>query len=97
MEIVTEPNFSSSTDTSSFVYELSNLLKELNVCEANVKDGGLRVDCNISVHKVDENKNEEDSSRIELKNINNLSSIRKAIDYEVNRQIELKFSYSLKL
>ena len=90
MEIVTEPNFSDSIDTSSFVYELSTLLKELNVCEANVKDGGLRVDCNISVHKIDENKNEEDSARIELKNINNLSSIRKAIDFEVDRQIKLK-------
>ena len=90
MEIVTEPNFSSSVETSSFVYELAALLKELKVCEVNVKDGGLRVDCNISVHKVDKDMNEADSARIELKNINNLSSIRKAIDYEIDRQIKLK-------
>ena len=90
MEIVTEPNFSSAFETSSFVYELAQLLKALNVCEVNLKEGGFRVDVNISVHKIDENNNEENSDRIELKNINNLNSIRKAIDYEIDRQIKLK-------
>ncbi len=90
MEIVTEPNFQTSLETSSFVYDLSNLLKSLNVCEVNMKDGGFRCDVNISVHRLDGNMNEEESARVELKNINNLNSIRKSIDYEVDRQIKLK-------
>lgn len=98
MEIVTEPNFQDSIDTSSFVYELANLLKTLNVCDVNMKEGGFRVDCNISVHKIlskNESTNEsklEDSSRIEIKNLNNLNTLRKAIDYEINRQINLKLA-----
>jgi aspartyl-tRNA(Asn)/glutamyl-tRNA(Gln) amidotransferase subunit B len=91
MEIVTEPDFIDSTDTCSFLEELTRILKACKTCDVNMRDGGFRVDVNISVHSVDPNSSQlMPSPRVELKNINNISSVSKAINYELSRQMKLK-------
>lgn len=85
MEIVTEPDFSDGTDASAFVKELQKILQTIQTCDCKMEEGSLRVDANISVHK----PGEPLGIRTEVKNLNSIKSVSKAISFEVKRQIEL--------
>ncbi len=84
IEIVTEPDFESSQEVSQFVEELALRLKYADVCDGKIEQGSLRVDVNVSVAP-------ENSAglgtRCEIKNIGSLKSLRRAIEYEIKRQI----------
>lgn len=82
IEIVTDPDFSTSYQAAAFVDELATLLHHLRVCSASMSTGEMRVDINISVGS----SISQQGSIVEVKNVNSLRAIRCAIDYEVSRQ-----------
>ncbi|WAR25242.1 GATB-like protein [Mya arenaria] len=75
MEIVTAPGFSSGDDARSFVRDMRQLLITLGTCDGKMSEGSLRVDANISVHR----PGEPLGVRTEVKNLNSMRSVRKAI------------------
>ncbi|KAL3880476.1 hypothetical protein ACJMK2_032712 [Sinanodonta woodiana] len=83
MEIVTAPDFTDGEDASSFVRELVLILRRLETCSGKMEEGALRVDANISVHR----PGEPLGVRTEIKNLNSIRSVGRAIDYEIKRQI----------
>jgi len=87
VEIVTEPDFHSSEDVKTYLNSLHILIQQyLKVSDANMEKGTMRLEPNISVS---ENVNKLPNYRIEIKNINSFNYVKKAIDYEINRQINL--------
>jgi len=85
LEIVTEPDLRSSEEAHVFLKELKGALRYLDISEANMEKGELRVDVNVSVRK----KGEELGTKVELKNMNSFKAVEKAIDYEIKRQKKL--------
>lgn len=86
MEIVTEPDIDSAEEAFAFLNSLRQILNYGDVSDADMEKGQLRCDVNISVrHK----STEELGAKIELKNLNSVSAVRRSIKYEINRQIEL--------
>ncbi len=86
LEIVTEPDIRSSAEAYAYVSELRSLLRYLNVCDGNMEQGRLRCDVNISVRKWGE---QELGTKVEIKNLNSIRFIRKAIEVEKERLIAL--------
>jgi len=86
IEIVSDPDIRSSAEAYDYLARLKQVLEYLDVCDGNMEEGSLRCDANVSVRKLGEQKF---GTRTELKNINSFRFVQKAIDYEVNRQIEV--------
>ncbi len=86
LEIVTEPCIRSSEEAHAYVTELRNMLRYLNVCDGNMEQGRLRCDVNISVRKKGEEKL---GTRVEIKNLNSIRFIKKAIEFEAIRLAEI--------
>ncbi|CAN5334420.1 Asp-tRNA(Asn)/Glu-tRNA(Gln) amidotransferase subunit GatB [soil metagenome] len=84
LEIVSEPDMHSSQEAKAYAKELHLRMKYADVSEANLYYGNMRFDVNVSVSKTDEL-----GTRSETKNLNSFRSVEKAVEYEVNRQIEL--------
>ncbi|XP_069832992.1 glutamyl-tRNA(Gln) amidotransferase subunit B, mitochondrial isoform X2 [Dendropsophus ebraccatus] len=85
MEIVMEPDMTCGEEAAAAVRELQLILQALGTSQANMSEGQLRVDANISVH----HPGEPYGVRTEVKNINSARFLAKAIDYEIKRQTEL--------
>ncbi|MDR1928876.1 MAG: Asp-tRNA(Asn)/Glu-tRNA(Gln) amidotransferase subunit GatB [Endomicrobium sp.] len=83
MELVTEPDFNSSEEVIEFLKEIKSIVEYLNVSECSMEEGKMRCDINVSVHPVEDKKL---GTRVEIKNINSLSNIKDAIEYEIKRQ-----------
>lgn len=86
IEIVTEPDFENATQVKKFVEEIALRLKYAGVCDGHLERGSMRVDVNISIMP---QNSEKLGTRAEIKNLNSLKSIEKAIEYEINRQSEI--------
>lgn len=86
IEIVTDPDIRSSAEAYDYLSRLKEILEYLDVNDGNMEEGSLRCDANVSVRKAAE---EKFGTRTELKNINSFRFVQKAIDFEVNRQIEV--------
>lgn len=84
LEIVSEPDMHSSAEAKAYAHELYLRMKYADVSEANLYYGNMRFDVNVSVSQTDEL-----GTRSETKNLNSFRSVEKAVDYEVQRQIEL--------
>lgn len=84
LELVTEPVIHSSEQAMNFAKELQLLLQYLNVSDANMEKGEMRVEVNISVSDT-----EKFGTKVEVKNINSFKAAGKAIDYEFKRQMSL--------
>ena len=82
LEIVTEPCIRSSEEAYAYVTELRNMLRYLNVCDGNMEQGRLRCDVNISARKKGEEKL---GTKVEIKNLNSIRFIKKAIEFEATR------------
>jgi len=82
MELVTEPDIRSAIQARKFAEELQLILRYLNVSEANMEKGQMRVEANISLAK----KEGELGTKVEIKNLNSFRSVEKAIEYEIKRQ-----------
>lgn len=84
MELVTEPELHTGKDTADFARELQLLLQYLGVGEANMEKGEMRIEANISVSATDKL-----GTKVEVKNLNSFKSVEKAINYEIERQIDV--------
>src|SRR6478609_6954064 len=86
LEIVTEPDIRSADEAFAYVTHLRKLVRHLGVCDGNMEQGSLRCDVNISVRKKGEQKL---GTKVEVKNLNSLRFIKKAIGFESERLIQL--------
>ena len=85
MEIVTEPDIETSAEAFAFLRSLQMILQQGGISDADMEKGQLRCDVNISIRR---KLSDPLGNRIELKNLNSISAVRRAIDYEVERQWE---------
>src|SRR5207249_4578244 len=86
IEIVSDPDIRSSAEAYDYLARLKQILEFLEVCDGNMEEGSLRCDANVSVRKAGGSKF---GTRTELKNINSFRFVQKAIDYEVERQMDV--------
>jgi aspartyl-tRNA(Asn)/glutamyl-tRNA(Gln) amidotransferase subunit B len=86
MEIVSEPDIESPEEAFAYLTSLKQALIYGGVSDADMEKGQLRCDCNVSVRKKEEVRF---GTKIELKNLNSISGVRRALAYEIDRQIEV--------
>ncbi|NQT57570.1 MAG: Asp-tRNA(Asn)/Glu-tRNA(Gln) amidotransferase subunit GatB [Bacteroidetes bacterium] len=82
LEIVTEPDFSSSEEAEDFLQSFRRMVRYLGVCDGNMEEGSLRCDANISINM----KGKGLGTKVEIKNLNSSRFVRKALQYEYKRQ-----------
>lgn len=85
IEIVTDPVLRNSEDAAAFVAEVRKMVRYLEICDGNMEEGSLRCDANVSVMLKDAS---EFGKKVEIKNMNSIRYIQRAIDVEIERQIE---------
>ncbi len=85
LEIVTEPDFRSAEETYSYLTELRKLVRYLEISDGNMEEGSLRCDANISVRL---KGTEKFGTKVEVKNMNSIRNVYRAIEHEIKRQIE---------
>jgi aspartyl-tRNA(Asn)/glutamyl-tRNA(Gln) amidotransferase subunit B len=86
IEIVTEPDIRSAEEASALLTEIRKLVRHLNVSDGNMEEGSLRCDANISIR---EKGALTFGTRCEVKNLNSIRNVRRAIDFEFSRQVEV--------
>ena len=86
IELVTEPCIHSAEDAFLFVTEVRKLVRWLDVCDGNMEEGSLRCDANISIRLKGDPVL---GTRVEVKNLNSIRNIKKAIEFEIERLIQL--------
>jgi aspartyl-tRNA(Asn)/glutamyl-tRNA(Gln) amidotransferase subunit B len=86
IEIVTEPCIHSAEDAFLYVTEVRKLVRWLGICDGNMEEGSLRCDANISIRLKGD---AQLGTRVEVKNLNSIRNIKKAIEYEIDRLIAL--------
>ncbi|MBI3344713.1 MAG: Asp-tRNA(Asn)/Glu-tRNA(Gln) amidotransferase subunit GatB [Gammaproteobacteria bacterium] len=86
LEIVSEPDMRSAKEAVAYMKKIHSLVRYLEICDGNMQEGSFRCDANVSVRPKGQH---EFGTRAELKNINSFRFVEKAINYEVQRQIEL--------
>ncbi len=86
VELVTEPDFRSAEEVDIFMNKMRQLVRYLEISDGNMEEGSMRCDCNISVRL---KGSETFGNRCEIKNVNSMRFARRAIKYEVKRQIDL--------
>ena len=86
LEIVSEPDMRSAKEAVAYARTIHSLVRYLGICDGNMAEGSFRCDCNVSVRPKGQ---AEFGTRCELKNINSFRFIERAINTEVQRQIEL--------
>ncbi|MES3005338.1 MAG: Asp-tRNA(Asn)/Glu-tRNA(Gln) amidotransferase subunit GatB [Patescibacteria group bacterium] len=89
MELVTEPVIHDAKTAGNFARELQLLLRYLGAGDANMEKGEMRVEANISVTEDTSGDPKKFGTRVEVKNLNSFKSVERAIDYEVQRHIDL--------
>jgi len=85
LEIVSAPDMRSSDEAIEYLKKLHSILRYIDISDANMQEGSFRCDANVSIRPKGDNNL---YTRVEIKNINSFRFIQKAIDYEVERQIE---------
>jgi aspartyl-tRNA(Asn)/glutamyl-tRNA(Gln) amidotransferase subunit B len=86
LEIVSEPDMRSAREAIAYLKKIHTLVRYLEICDGNMQEGSFRCDANVSVRPVGEAKF---GTRAEIKNVNSFRFVERAINYEVERQIEL--------
>ena len=86
IEIVTEADFRSSQEAYEFLVYLRRVLLYLEVCDGNMEEGSLRCDANVSIRPRGQ---EAFGTKTEIKNLNSFRFVKKALDYEIERQIKV--------
>lgn len=86
IEIVTEPDLHNGDEAAAYLTELRKMVRTLGVCDGNMEEGSMRCDANISVRLKGETTL---GTKVEVKNLNSIRFLKKAIDFEVMRLIEL--------
>ena len=85
-EIVTEPDFCSPEEARIFLVKLRSIVQHLGVCDGNMEEGSLRCDANVSLRYA---KTGALGTKTEIKNMNSFKAVKKALQFEVNRQKKL--------
>lgn len=86
LEIVSEPDMRSAKEAVAYMKKIHSLVRYLEICDGNMQEGSFRCDANVSVRPAGQT---EFGTRAELKNINSFRNVERAINIEVERQIEL--------
>jgi aspartyl-tRNA(Asn)/glutamyl-tRNA(Gln) amidotransferase subunit B len=86
IEIVSEPDMRSAAEAVAYLKAIHSLVRYLDICDGNMQEGSFRCDANVSVRPRGQ---EEFGTRTELKNINSFRFVEKAIEFEIERQIDL--------
>ncbi len=86
MELVTEPDFSTAKDARAFCQKLQQILRYLEVSDADMEKGQMRCEVNISLHEVGADR--LSGTKVEVKNINSFKAVERAIEFEIKRQTE---------
>ena len=86
LEIVSEPDIRTSDEAHQFITEIRRLLKYLDICDGNMEEGSLRCDANVSVRL---KGTVEFGTKVEVKNMNSSRNVKRAIEFEIERQINL--------
>jgi len=86
IEIVTEPDLRSGDEAYAYLTELRKMLRYLEICDGNMEEGSMRCDANISVRLKGETKL---GTKVEVKNLNSIRNVKRAIEFESRRLIDL--------
>ncbi|MDA7728734.1 Asp-tRNA(Asn)/Glu-tRNA(Gln) amidotransferase subunit GatB, partial [Flavobacteriales bacterium] len=86
VEVVSEPDVRSSDEAYQYINEVRKLVRYLDICDGNMEEGSLRCDANISVMLKGATKF---GTKVEVKNMNSTRNVKRAIEFEIDRQIEL--------
>ena len=86
IEVVTEPDIRTGDQAYAFVTEIRRLVRYLDICDGNMEEGSLRCDANISIRPMGST---DFGTKVEVKNMNSISNVKRAIDYEIDRQTKL--------
>jgi len=85
IEIVSEPDIRSGDEAASFLTELRKLVRYLDICDGNMEEGSMRCDANVSIRLIGVSGL---GTRVEIKNMNSIRNVRKAIETEFIRQVQ---------
>lgn len=85
LEIVSEPDIKTSQEAYNYLTEVRKLVRYLDICDGNMEEGSLRCDANISVML---KGSETFGTKVEVKNMNSIRNVQRAIEFEISRQIE---------
>lgn len=85
LEIVSEPDMHSAKEAVAYAKKIHSLVRYIGICDGNMQEGSFRCDANVSVRY----KGEELGTRAEVKNVNSFRFLEKAINFEIERQIDL--------
>ena len=86
LEIVSEPDMRSAKEAVAYMKKIHALVTYLEICDGNMQEGSFRCDANVSIRPVGQ---KEFGTRAELKNINSFRFVERAINIEIERQIEI--------
>ena len=86
MEIVSEPDINAPEEAKEYLVKLKAILEYLEVCDGNMEKGSLRCDANVSIRPKGQ---KELGTKAELKNMNSFKNVQKALEYEIERQIDV--------
>ena len=85
LEVVTEPDFRSAIEAENYLANLQSIVRYLDIGNANMEEGSFRCDANVSIRK---KGTEELNEKVEIKNMNRIKAVSRAIEYEIERQTE---------
>ncbi|NLT65246.1 MAG: Asp-tRNA(Asn)/Glu-tRNA(Gln) amidotransferase subunit GatB [Acidobacteria bacterium] len=86
IEIVSEPDFRSSQEAYDYLIHLRKTLLYIGICDGNMEEGSLRCDANVSVRP---KGSEKFGTKVEIKNLNSFRFLQRALDYEIERQMQV--------
>lgn len=86
MEIVSEPDIKSAKEAYLYLYKMRQIVQYLGICDGNMEEGSLRCDANISVRL---KGTDELGTKTEVKNMNSFKSVERAINHEIERQVQI--------
>lgn len=86
LEVVSEPDLRTPAESAEYGRTIRQIVRYLDVCDGNLEEGSLRCDCNVSVRKLG---TEKFGTKVEIKNINSFRFVEKAIEYEIERQLDM--------
>lgn len=86
IEIVSEPEIKNGEEAYAYISEIRKLVRYLGICDGNMEEGSLRCDANVSIMPKGSNTF---GTKVEVKNMNSMSNVKRAIEFEIERQAEL--------
>jgi aspartyl-tRNA(Asn)/glutamyl-tRNA(Gln) amidotransferase subunit B len=85
VEIVSEPDIRSGAEAAAYLRRIRQIVRYLGICDGNMEEGSMRCDANVSIRPIGQ---AEFGTKAEVKNLNSIRNVERAIDHEVERQIE---------